>query len=653
MVEDRRVRALVRSRLRVSRRFGVFLVVVLCAVAACSSGSKATGGNRRSPAGAKPVSAGRRILEGLRPDGTVPLLVAEQAFSLAVVPLPGVTIPPGPRDDTLFSATAPIRWLRDHRSELTAAQHRVADRWLDPERAPVTSTRASTGTPTKIEPAVFTVGSARRSAVPMFASDQQRYETEIAQVLPILASHFGNLGFDVPVVIDPNPKGTAYALASAGATSCTLSVFPKGHFASGNDLRFLVAHELTHCFQNRTAVQAIANSSGASWVIEGGADWAGLEVSGPTQLMSGHWNEYVAHPETPLFSRSYDAVGFFAHLKESGIDPWKVLLSMINATDNPGRYGNAVGSDRPTFEDSWASGMFRGQPIPGRVWNTSGVGMPASRPDPQQTSVGNDVDAPAWTLTTAEVTTNAEVTSVRAEGSVRVGWGSTLDQVVASGTTLDLCTKAGGCKCPAGSSGSPPTVVAGSPFATAVTGGSAVATAHVTGTTLADYCKRPPKPTAAAPRSGGACRFLNAAEVNRITGLHVGPGVEHGDNCVFVDAAQPAASPNLNLAAALLPKVLGALPAGPARAGVVVIADSDTGGGDSGGGGGPAGCGSLDLAVGRTALGLSCPGMGFAFAGAAGRSVGSLGVMYFPSVAGVGALDAAITSLITAAVSHD
>ena len=45
--------------------------------------------------------------------------------------------------------------------------------------------------------------------------------------------------------------------------------------------------------------------------------------------------------------------------------------------------------------------------------------------------------------------------------------------------------------------------------------------------------------------------------------------------------------------------------------------------------------------------------MGFAFAGAAGRSVGSLGVMYFPSVAGVGALDAAITSLITAAVSHD
>ena len=50
---------------------------------------------------------------------------------------------------------------------------------------------------------------------------------------------------------------------------------------------------------------------------------------------------------------------------------------------------------------------------------------------------------------------------------------------------------------------------------------------------------------------------------------------------------------------------------------------------------------------------MSCPGMGFATAFAAGRSVGSLGVMYFPSVAGMSAIDTAITSLISTAVSHD
>ncbi len=629
------------------------MVVMLCALTACSSGSKPTGAGGRSPAGAKPVSAGRRILAGIRPDGTVPLLVAEQAFSLAVVPLPGVTIPPGPHDDTLFSATAPIRWLRDHRSELTAAQHRVADRWLDPEGPRIAPTTASLATPAKIEPAVFTVGSARTSGMPMATTDQTRYETEVARVLPKLATHFGSLGYDVPVVIDTNANGTAYALASAGGTSCTLSVFPKGHFASGSDLTFIVAHELTHCFQNHIAVEAIANSSNTGWVRDGGADWAALEVSGPTPLMSGHWHEYVDHPESPLFSRTYDAVGFFAHLKESGTDPWRVLLSMINATDNPGRYGNAVGADRSTFEDSWASGMFRGQPNPGTAWNTSGVDMPPGRPDPQQTTVGQDIDAPAWTLTTAEVTTNTEVTSVRAGGSVRVGWGTALDQVVAPGATLDLCTKAGGCKCPEGSIGSPPTAVAGSPFAVALTGGSAGATANVAGKTIEEFCKRAPKPTGAPP-SGRACRFLSAAEVNRITGLHVGPGVEHGEDCVFVDAAQPAASPNLNLVAAVLPKVLGDLPAGPARAGLVVSVSSDAGGGDSGGGGsGPPGCQVFDPHVGRTTFAMSCPGMGLAAAFAAGRSVGSLVVMYFPSVAGMGAIETAITSLITTAVSHD
>ncbi len=637
-----------------SWRFAIVTVALATALTACSSGS-----NRTAPtnpqASATPVSAGRRILAGIRPDGTVPLLVAEQAFSLAVTPLPGVHIPSGPRDDTLFSATAPVGWLQAHRDELTPAQHRVADPWFDRG----TGTTSAAPTRHQLDPHASAVPVAfittrRASGVPMVATDQQKYEAAVAQVLPVLTSHFGALGFDVPVVIEPNVKGTAFALASAGHNDCTLHVFPKGHFASGSDLKFLVAHELTHCFQARTTVEAQLNSSGASWVVEGGASWAGLEVSGPTNLMSNHWHEYLDHPETPLFSRAYDAVGFFAHLAESGTDPWPVLIPMINATDNPGRYGTAVGGNRTTFEDSWASGMFRGQPIPGKVWNTSGVGMPNSRPAPQQTSVGHDIDAAAWTLTTAEVSTNKDVTLVKAAGSVRVGSGGKLDQAVAPGTTLELCTKEGGCECPAGSTGSPPTAVATSPISIAATGGSAGATAHVTGTTLDEYCKRP-APAAAPPKTGGACRFLSAAEVNHITGLHVGPGIDHGDTCIFVDPNQPAASPNLNLAAALVPKVLGDLPAGAARAAVVVSVDTADFGGDSGGdsSGAPPGCTSFDPGVGRTALAVSCPANGLGFAATAGRTVASLSVMYFPSGAGVGALVQATTSLISTAVGHD
>jgi|GEM_PF-4409978 hypothetical protein len=652
MIEHRRVASNVTSRLGAGRTCAVLSVVVLLVLTACSSGSKPAGTSNRRSASTKPVSAGQRILAGIRPDGTVPLLVAEQAFSLAVTPLPGVTIPPGPQDDTLFSATAPVRWLQAHRSELTPAQHRVADPWLDRQagRPTAAPARMPLGATATAETVAFVVG-ARPARLPTVATDQQRYEAAVAQVLPVLATHFGPLGYDVPVVIDPNTKGTAFALASGGHTSCTLSVFPKGHFASGSDLKFLVAHELTHCFQDRDTVNSQVNSSSAAWVVEGGADWAGLEVSGPTNLMIGHWDEYLLHPETPLFSRSYDGVGFFAHLKESGTDPWPVLIPMINATDNPGRYANAVGGNASTFEDSWASGMFRGQPMSAKVWNTTGVGMPNSRATPQQTSVGHDVEAPSWTLTTAEVTTKDDVTSIRAGGSVRVGSGANLDQAVPAGTTLDLCTKEGGCTCPAGSKGSAPTAVATSPISIAVTGNATASSAHIAGSTLDEYCKRPPP--VAAPASGtGPCRFLSAAEINHITGLHVGPGVEHGDICVFVDPTQPAASPNLNMAAAVVPKVLGDLPAGPARAALAVIASSDAPGGGSGDGG-PPGCTSFDPGVGRTALAFSCPANGLGFAGATGRSVGSLAVMYFPSVPGVAGLNTAITSLISTAVSHD
>jgi hypothetical protein len=45
--------------------------------------------------------------------------------------------------------------------------------------------------------------------------------------------------------------------------------------------------------------------------------------------------------------------------------------------------------------------------------------------------------------------------------------------------------------------------------------------------------------------------------------------------------------------------------------------------------------------------------MGLGFAGATGRSVASLAVMYFPSAAGVAGLTTAVTSLISTAVSHD
>lgn len=634
------------------------IVATIVGLAGCSSGATEIGAPSR--AAQKPVgmSAGRRILAGIRPDGTVPLAVALQAFSLAVAPLPGVTIPPGPRDETFFSATAPIEWLRAHRDELTAAQHRAADPWLD--RADVGSTivRASVAIDSTITARPMARGVGRRTSR-RAATAEERYQAAVTEIQPALESHFGKLGYTVPVIIETAAKGTAYALASANNTSCELSVFPKGYQASGSDLTFVVAHELTHCFQAKSVNAAIRNAKSVSWATEGGASWAGLAVSGPTQLMTNHWREYIEHPETPLFSRSYDAVGFFWHLYESGQDPWPLLIPMINAADNPGRYGNAVGGVKKDFEDSWASGMFRNDPMPGKVWNTNGPGMPTTRPAPESITTSQDVDTRPFTLKTALLTTKEadEVTTIRGNGSVRIG-SRELDLVIESGSKIDLCTKdGGGCKCPEGSTGSPPTTDASSPIAIALTGGGPGASAQVSSTTLEAYCKRPPaKP--ARPATSGACRFLSRAEVNQATGLAVGPGVARGDTCVYSDPSQLAASPNLAVAAALLPKVIPELSSGPVHAGVVVFVGDGGDTGDSSGDSGdedglPPGCARFDPGVGRTALGVTCPGFGMGFAASAGRTVPSIDVMYFPAASGVGNLDAATTSLITTAVSHD
>ena len=43
-------------------------------------------------------------------------------------------------------------------------------------------------------------------------------------------------------------------------------------------------------------------------------------------MLSEKWMWYLDSPTRPLSQREYDGVGFFAHLAETGTDPWSVIL---------------------------------------------------------------------------------------------------------------------------------------------------------------------------------------------------------------------------------------------------------------------------------------------------------------------------------------
>jgi hypothetical protein len=85
-------------------------------------------------------------------------------------------------------------------------------------------------------------------------------------------------------------------------------------------------------------------------------------------------------PRVPLFKRTYDAIGFFAHLASSGISPWSRFPAMFAATSNTAAYNVSV-SLSAEFLDSEASSFFR-DPGLGPEWDTRGRDSPAASTPP-------------------------------------------------------------------------------------------------------------------------------------------------------------------------------------------------------------------------------------------------------------------------------
>ena len=309
---------------------------------------------------------------------------------------------------------------------------------------------------------------------------------------------------------------------------CWITVSSAGEALTGADLNFAVAHEVFHCFQYDVESFAMYQSAPA-WVHEGQASWAGLEVAGDAPVMSDegnpsnldHWRGWLQQPEKPLWARAYDAVGFYALLKDAGVAVWGALTPML--TSGGGAYGAAVGAAGDQVAKIWASSLFRDEG-PSGAWKLNGKGMTSkgTAPPPIRTigisngqSAGTDAVDPLSARLYQLDAGNSDVVVVQvSDGYSRLADAGSLDQASGPASTVNLCTRSGGCDCPDGTEAqSPITASATPPLRWAVGGGGAPASGTARGISLDDWCKKKATPTPAATAAPTASGLLGLCRV--------------------------------------------------------------------------------------------------------------------------------------------
>ncbi len=390
-----------------------------------------------------------------QPDGTVDMDTALQAFALAIAPLPGVTPPAGAQTPMYerMDGTFAVDWITPYLDQLTPDQRTAVDTALAPDPNAHVYPPDSSGLAPR--------------AVLADATLQAYYEGFANIAKGDIHGKLGrSLGIGYEVTVNKAQEGESYEYAVTysvirpilGASTCDIHVNPLLQNSGDEEIvRATMAHEMFHCYQF-DLLGHMNNRPLPDWIKEGQAEWAGESVGGPSGAGAGWWNNYLQHPERALGERGYDALGFYQHLAEEGIDPWGHFDQMITAYEGAGDVPSAntaafkaAGAQSDPFLDTWASGLFKNSTL-GPEWSATGPwAVPNAKAPQEYTLTQLDVKAfqadvvlnQYWTITSA-----ADVVELRSTGHVRLHTSPSARETDTSERWL--CTKSGGCDCPSG-----------------------------------------------------------------------------------------------------------------------------------------------------------------------------------------------------------
>jgi hypothetical protein len=340
-------------------------ILLAASLAGCSAKDKpSTGPTPKQP------TAWQAVLGQIKEDGTVTKDTALAAFAVAIGPVPGGTAPSGAAD-TIPSGTLAVSWVFRHWSELSADQRSAVFNGLGiPAEAPkeVRNAPAAYRAPTKQKP--------ENPNIPCLSADSagaEKYRAWVPGIESDITAKLGrSLSIDKSSYIAVNSKDLempalmyTYPCEQTATGNkvkgCTIHINPNAVGGKYTDdmVRSYLIHEYVHCYLFDKL--GFAYGTMPAWYVEGAPTWAMSVLGVANDRLSGTWTDYLDTPEKPLSQRAYDGVGFFAHLAETGTDPWSVL-DPIGAAMAGGK-GTSAGwkaaGVTPSFLDSWAAGRSR------------------------------------------------------------------------------------------------------------------------------------------------------------------------------------------------------------------------------------------------------------------------------------------------------
>jgi hypothetical protein len=278
---------------------------------------------------------------------------------------------------------------------------------------------------------------------------------------PILFAYDPSLEHMGAAIVTPtNADGTVVTSPGGTMEACRMVFTNVARFGSTADaptLRSTLAHELYHCFQN----ELVLTNETPDWLDEGGAEWVAhtLQPDPRTGRMLRQW---IMTPGRGLFTRAYDAMGFFLLMRQQGTDPWPLQDSM--------RMASRHGHDQDAYDLALpgATGRRMATLIASSKVRRSGFGTDWTVVDPD-TPEGRDVkefrlaegdsltiDVPRISLYgswAAEITVAGDILTVSGPASVAsVGFEGVPTTAFVTAIDGAWCLNPQGCRCPGGTS---------------------------------------------------------------------------------------------------------------------------------------------------------------------------------------------------------
>jgi hypothetical protein len=298
-------------------------------------------------------------------DGQLDLAGTRLAFALLFHPLPGVQLPPGATTtDERSNGTLVARSVLNHWNELSVADRTIMAPYFDasdasstaaPSTSPPTTASghgkswsaaappsAETAQLTWVSDQVWTIAQKEADKFEFFGTSQAFFEVRFAKDESI-GKDGKKDGADAwtDVVGDKYKLDPHNLIASTTQQPAKCIIFLPPHVwttlpSSGSPSTSLteqLAHEVFHCYQGdiigRHSLTLYEKSP--SWLIEGGAAWAGADYAGSNQGYDDWYQGWLENPTKSLFKRSYDAIGFYSIMQRIGALSWPIWRKVFEA----------------------------------------------------------------------------------------------------------------------------------------------------------------------------------------------------------------------------------------------------------------------------------------------------------------------------------